>query len=206
MTPLNDNPRTSHFDRIADQWDGWHDLATLAQRFAAGLEELGVTSDELVLDVGCGTGNLTQALLAKLSPAGRVVAVDIAERMLQVARRKIPDPRVTWHRASAEELPLPDRTCDRVVCFSVWPHFSAAERAARELARVLRPGGHLHVWHLASRQAINHIHANAGEAVRHDVLPAATEVAALLAGAGLRVTQSVDSDDRYLVTATKPGE
>jgi demethylmenaquinone methyltransferase/2-methoxy-6-polyprenyl-1,4-benzoquinol methylase len=200
------NPRSSFFDAIADQWDGWDDMAALEARLAAGLAALGVKPGETVLDVGCGTGNLTRAVLSAIGESGRVVAVDIAPRMLEVARAKVPDPRVAWHVAPAERLPVGDAAIDRAICFSVWPHFHEPVAAARELCRVLRPGGSLHVWHLSSRERINAIHASAGEAVRGDVLLPAAETADLLAGLGFEVTAAIDDADRYLVTAVRrPG-
>lgn len=198
------NPRIAFFDGIADQWDGWEDLVSLERRLAASLDELGVGAEERVLDVGCGTGNLTRALLERLSPAGRIYAVDLSPRMLAVARRKIPDPRVSWHAADARHLPLEDATCDRVFCCSVWPHFDDRAAVAAELGRVLVPGGLLHVWHLLPRERVNAIHAGASEAVRGDVLPPATQTAALLAAAGFRIVTASEAGDRYLVTARKP--
>jgi len=198
------NPRTAFFDGIAEKWDGWEDLPVLDRRLATGLEELGVAAGETVVDIGCGTGNLTRALLARLAPEGRVHAVDISPRMIEVARRKVTDARVVWHAGDARQLPLDDASCDRVICYSVWPHFETREIVAAELVRVLKPGGHLHIWHLSARQRINEIHAGAGEAVRRDILPLATDTAALLAGIGLAVSTVIDTDDRYLVTATKP--
>ncbi len=68
---MNTNQGAMFFDGIAEKWDGWEDLDELARKLAAGLEELGVGRDETVLDIGCGTGNLTRALLARLPlPAG----------------------------------------------------------------------------------------------------------------------------------------
>jgi ubiquinone/menaquinone biosynthesis C-methylase UbiE len=198
------NPRTMHFDAIAHQWDGWDDLIVLGERLVAGLTELGIGEGETVLDVGCGTGNLTMALLEVLGNAGRVIAVDISPRMIEVARGKAGDARVTFHVADGEKLPLAAASCDRVVCFSVWPHFPAPDIVARELARVLRPGGYLHIWHLASRQAINAIHAGAGAAVAGDVLVPAADTAACLARAGFLVTTALDTADRYLVSARAP--
>lgn len=198
------DPRAVFFDGIAEKWDGWEDLARLSQKLADGLAELGVRPDEKVLDVGCGTGNLTRALLAKLSPAGRVVAVDISPRMVEVARSKISDPRVSWHSEDARRLPLADGAVDRVLCYSVWPHFEDRKAVAAELGRVLRPGGSLHVWHLASRHKINEIHAGAGEAIRRDTLPPVRETADLLAAAGFRIATARESDAGYLVTAVKP--
>lgn len=188
------------FDGIAEQWDGWQ-APGLAEDLEAGLAAMGLAADETVLDIGCGTGNLTRALLRALSPAGRVHAVDIAPRMLAVARGKLADHRVSWLQADAARLPLADGRADRVVCFSVWPHFERPDTVARELGRVLRPGGWLHIWHLASRHEINQIHASAGEAVRNDRLVAAEETALLLESQGLAVQETVDDERRYLVTA-----
>jgi len=199
----HDNPRSAHFDAIAELWDGWDDLAVLARRLAAGLAALGVGGAETVVDLGCGTGNLSLALLAALSGDGRVVAVDISPRMIQVAAGKVRDARASFHVADAAELPLAAAACDRVVCFSAWPHFPDKDAVASELTRVLRPGGRAHVWHLSSRATINDIHANAGEAVKHDILVPAAETARCFETAGFIVEEVVDDEDGYLVTGRR---
>jgi demethylmenaquinone methyltransferase/2-methoxy-6-polyprenyl-1,4-benzoquinol methylase len=201
---VTENPRQAYFDGIADQWDGWEDLDALSNRLASGLEELGIGADETVLDIGCGTGNLTRALLRRLSSAGRVVAVDLSPRMLEVARKKVTDPRVEWHAADAQQLPIGDESSDRVICCSVWPHFDHPEQVALELGRVLRPEGSLHVWHLGARARINAIHAGAGHAIRQDRLPPANETARLLSGSGFQLRVALENEERYLVTAVKP--
>jgi ubiquinone/menaquinone biosynthesis C-methylase UbiE len=202
---MSDDAKAAYFDGIAGKWDGWEDLPALAAKLGAGLGELGVGPNETVLDVGCGTGNLTLALLARLSSAGRVVAVDIAPRMIEEARRKTRDPRVEWHVADVRHLPLPSGACDCAFCFSVWPHIGDPGAAAEELGRVLKTRGYLHIWHLLSRKKVTEVHASTDGPIHHDVLQPAAETAALLEKHGFVVTTVIDEANRYLVTAINAG-
>lgn len=92
-----------------------------------------------VLELGAGTGKLTEQLVAL---GHDVWATDPDEAMLDVLRAKLPDTRAT--AASAEELPVPDRSVDVVVAAQCF-HWFDLERALPEIARVLRPGGHVAV-------------------------------------------------------------
>jgi ubiquinone/menaquinone biosynthesis C-methylase UbiE len=197
------NPRAAFFDAIADKWDGWDDLNLLGRRMSDGLTRMGVGPSETVLDIGCGTGNLTLALLAKLESGGRVVAVDISPRMLDVARSKIGDARVAWHITGAEALPIPSAAADRVICFSVWPHLHDQDAVLREFTRVLRPDGRLHIWHLSPKEKINQIHASSSGPISSDLLLPASETAARLGKAGFDVFEMVDDAEQYLVSARK---
>jgi SAM-dependent methyltransferase len=96
-----------------------------------------------VLDLGAGTGKLTRTLAA----AGhRVVAADPSPGMLAVLARAVPGVRTVT--AAAEDLPLPDRSLEAVTVAQAW-HWLDQAAAARECARVLRPGGLLAIaWHL----------------------------------------------------------
>jgi len=203
---MNSDPKRDFFDGIAAKWDGWVKPDVLGAALRRGLERFNVGPNETVIDLGCGTGNLTQALLVRLSDHGRVIAVDFSPRMLDEARRKVRDPRVEWINAAAKSLPLDDASADRIICFSAWPHFSSPHDVTLEMRRALKPGGLLHVWHTESRETINAIHAGAGEAIRQDLLAPATELAQLLEGCGFEVLAAEEDDAHYLVAARKPGE
>jgi len=200
---VSDCAKSAFFDGIADKWDGWEDLGALEHKFFSGFDGFGLGPDETVLDVGCGTGNLTLALLKRLSSQGRVVSMDISPKMIGVAQGKIKDARVTWHVADAQKIPMEDQSCDRVICYSVWPHFEDFDAVAGEISRVLRPSGKIHVWHLIGRDRVNQIHSTAGEAVRKDVLAPASQTGELLSRSGFQVETTIDNDNQYLVTGIK---
>ena len=96
-----------------------------------------------VLDLGAGTGKLTETLVA----AGhRVTAVDPSADMLSVLSSALPEVRAEV--ATAEALPFPEAGFDVVTVAQAW-HWVDPVAAAAECARVLRPGGQLAVaWHL----------------------------------------------------------
>jgi ubiquinone/menaquinone biosynthesis C-methylase UbiE len=197
--------KAEYFDSIAGDWDGWQD-EDLSGRLEAGLDEFGVGPDETVIDIGCGTGNLTIALLGRLSPEGRVISVDISPAMVERARAKVDDPRVEFLVEDAADLPLKDESADRIICYSVWPHLDGPSAAVEEFRRILRPGGFLHVWHLSPREVINEIHSSAGEAVSGDILPPAADTAALIEKRGFRLVAVIEDGTKYIVSALKGGQ
>ena len=101
-----------------------------------------------VLDVGCGTGTLL-LFAAEAAPDTRLVGVDVDDRILERARRKITVAgfRIELERASATELPYADRSFERVLSTLAFHHLTRDEkaRAFAEAHRVLRPGGELHL-------------------------------------------------------------
>ncbi len=96
-----------------------------------------------VVDVGAGTGKLTQVV----HDLGRTVtAVDPDARMLQQLARDVPA--VATHVGTAESMPLPDACADAVVLGQAW-HWVDVPAASQECGRVLRPGGVLGlIWNV----------------------------------------------------------
>lgn len=118
------------YDRFMGRWSG-----PLARTTVARLDWSGV---QRVLDVGCGPGALTTALVQRLSAAA-VSAVDPSEPFVTAARERHPG--VDVRRAAAEHLPFGDDGYD-VVLAQLVVHFMADPVAGLgEMVRVARPGG-----------------------------------------------------------------
>lgn len=99
-----------------------------------------------VLDLGCGTGTLT--LMLKLAyPTAEVTGVDGDPQVLEIAREKSLGTSIQWDEGLASSLPYPDSVFDRVVTSLVIHHLVTDDkrRAFKEIYRVLKPHGELHV-------------------------------------------------------------
>lgn len=109
------------------------------------LERLPLQGDELVLDAGCGSGRLTEQLLARL-PAGRVIALDASASMVAAARERLAAPlaagRVQVLRGDLLKLAL-ERPVDVVISTATFHWIADHERLFARLHAALRPGGRL---------------------------------------------------------------
>lgn len=96
-----------------------------------------------VLDLACGDGHLVPHILNRLGLDGRVTGVDMAGDALDFARQEILDPRVTFLNERAQKLSLPSESVDLVLCHMAFMLMTPLPPVARELSRILKPGGSL---------------------------------------------------------------
>jgi ubiquinone/menaquinone biosynthesis C-methylase UbiE len=112
------------------------------------MAQAGIEAGHLVLDVGCGTGTLA-IWIKKAQPLADVRGIDGDPAILAIAAHKADASaaQVRFDRAMSHELPYADGEFDRVVTSLFFHHLSpvAKRETAREILRVLKPGGQLHV-------------------------------------------------------------
>ena len=133
-------PRREFFDL----WSLFYDLPVVQRAFYrpvqdAVLGELRASPAGRVIDVGCGTGILTDRL-AREAGADLVCGCDFSMGMLDHARRRRPGP---WMQADAQHLPLASASVDAVVSTESFHWFPDPDAALAEFHRVLAPGGRL---------------------------------------------------------------
>jgi len=122
------------YDRSSEPQQAW------AAEVLARLE--GIAPDATVLDVGCGTGRVTEALLA-LVPEGRVLALDASADMVALARTRLGDRAEVWCQ-NVLELGL-DEQVDAIVSTAALHWVPDHDRLWARLAQALRPGGVLEI-------------------------------------------------------------
>jgi SAM-dependent methyltransferase len=133
-------------------WDGISEIypSEIDRRFApvidAVMARAGLTIGERVLDLGTGTGAVAQRAAAIVGPGGNVVGMDISPQMLAMARARMAASgcaNVTLQEGRAEAIAADEGSFDVVLASLSLMYVIDREAAAREIARVLRPGGRL---------------------------------------------------------------
>jgi SAM-dependent methyltransferase len=129
-----------------DQWMGrWSRL--LADEF---LNWLSLPSHLRWLDVCCGSGVLTEAIVDRFAPA-RVAGVDASAQQIRFARAHRNGPAVSFETGDAMALPFDEASFDAIVCGLGLNYIPEPERALQEMRRVAVPGGviAIYVWDYA---------------------------------------------------------
>ncbi|MGD6747011.1 class I SAM-dependent methyltransferase [Streptomyces sp. BH106] len=168
--------------------------------YASAVAALGLRPAARVLDAGCGTGRALAPLRAAVGPSGVVLGADLTAAMLERAVRAGRDTEGRLLLTDVARLPLRAGVLDAVFGAGLISHLPQPSENLRELARVVRPGGLLALFHPIGRAALAARH---GRALTPDDLRAEPNLRPLLAAAGWRMTSYADEDDRFLALAVR---
>ncbi len=129
------------FDDIAPTYERVNTLVSAGRDRAWRCETVRlaeVKPDDRVLDIACGTGDLTEAFAR--AGARRVVGIDFAFQMLLRSLSRVPG-RAGWIQGDALRLPFADETFEITCCAFGVRNFQDLETGLAEMHRVLKPGG-----------------------------------------------------------------
>lgn len=153
------------FDSIAPAYDFMNTAMSFGLHRVwrnSALRELcgtsGIDGDVAILDVACGTGDVTIELARRL-PLAKVTGIDLSEGMLKMASDKMEQMdseiqrRISFSRGDCLKLPFGDNSFDAVTVAYGVRNFENLETGYAEMLRVLKPGGHLCVIELSVPRA-----------------------------------------------------
>jgi demethylmenaquinone methyltransferase/2-methoxy-6-polyprenyl-1,4-benzoquinol methylase len=120
----------------AGQWQKWHKEFVARTNFKPG---------DRILDVACGTGDLSMLSAAQVTPGGTVVGIDFSEGMLEVGRRRVAQTQykddITLQWGDATDLQFPENSFDGVTMGWAMRNVPSIPKTLSEIHRVLKPGG-----------------------------------------------------------------
>ena len=185
---------SAFFDLLADSWDSG--MVKYQWKIDKILGVAEVMQGKTVLDVACGTGVLISDYLSR--NVKKCVAVDISERMVEIAKNKFSQyDNVDFLCADAEQYEFSENF-DCVVIYNAFPHFADRERLFENLSKCLETGGRITVAHGMSRESLMNHHSGIAEKVS-TVLPEAENLAEIMK-AYFDVDTVISTDELYIVS------
>ena len=180
----------NYFNKIAKEWDSIAKHDEMKVSFI--VNALGIKPNDAVLDVGCGTGVLIPFLQARCKS---VLAVDEAEKMIETAKKKYSFPNVEFKAAGFENI---TGKFDKIIMYSMFPHFIDQSAAIKHAAALLKQNGRLMIAHSQSRDEINDMHDKMDAN-----LPSADGFTRLFKAAGLKGIQAIDDNEMFVMIAER---
>ena len=136
----------NHYDGLPGKLTAVTGILTGHEALAGRLIRQGgfdVRGCKRILDAGCGNGRYSKFLLREADPDAVITAFDLSPRMLERARTRLANPRVSHVVADLTRLPYGAGSFDAIVCGWVLEHLPDPRPGLVELARLLKPGGKL---------------------------------------------------------------
>ena len=188
------------FDQLASEWD--EETGTEDDRIIETiLDNASISGGDDILDVGCGTGRLFPYYLKR--DVSSVMGIDISSGMIEVAKKKHPQEKITLICDDASEHVF-EQSFDRIVVFDAFPHFVDPEQMIENLSKYLKEEGTLTIAHDSSRDEINRRHGMMSSDVSH-VLMSIDELGNIVSEY-LTVTNKISDDRMYQIVGRKENE
>jgi len=193
------NNTKAFFNQKAEDWDEkiYHDL----EKLDIIIRELDIKPTDKILDVGTGTGIMIPYLYEQIKDPGKIIAVDISENMIRIARAKHPKskfPNVDFLVQDIYNHHFEEKF-DVILCYSCFPHFIKQRETIKKLARRLNNGGKLMIAHSQSRDAINNLHKECDKVISKDKLPPILEIVKIMEDSGFKVQKKVDNEEMFYI-------
>ena len=184
-----------YFNSVAHRWDSMHSFDE--EKIKAILDISNIKEGSKILDAATGTGVLIKYLLEK--KPRKIIAVDMAEKMIEVAKKKYNNKELEFK--AMDVMDYTEDGFDYIFVYAAYPHFKDKNRLINHLSNMLNKGGKLVIAHSTSREEINRIHKSKEEFKDAVLLPAKDNVEII--ENYLEVEKYIDNSEMYYISAVR---
>lgn len=195
------NKQREFFNKMAEKWDEicLHD----DEKIKYILNLLDIKKEAKILDIGTGTGVLLPHLVDLTGRNSKIMAIDVSENMIKVARSKFNYSNVEFLCEDIMKARLPYEYFDYIICYSVFPHFKDQKSVINLVSKYLNRGGKILIGHSQSRNEINKLHKRVADEVSDDYLPTIDTINNYYKYSGLKTITKLDNEKFFVIIAEK---
>jgi ubiquinone/menaquinone biosynthesis C-methylase UbiE len=132
-----------------------------------------------VLEIAAGTGRVTRHIRERIAPTAKLIASDLSEEMLAIAKNKLSHLDIDWQKIDAQQLPFNDNSIDLVVCCFGYMFVPDKPKAFAEVYRILKSGGQFlfTTWDKLENNAASYSSRSTAEKYLEEPLPESCNLA-----------------------------
>ncbi len=195
--------KIQYFNNLSKTWDevvGNDDIRI--KKIKNIFEMIDIAPDATVMDVGCGTGVLFPIIEEYVIQQGTLIAVDTSDKMIEEAKERYKNfHNIQYVVSPIEDLELPLKSIDVILCFAVFPHIEDKVLALKKCYQLLRDNGSLYIFHLSDTKTLNQFHHNLNAPVNRDYMPHKEEIEGMLTEAGFIMKKYIDQPELNFIHA-----
>lgn len=188
------------FNSMADKWDSI--CCHPAEKVNYIMNKIGLKSGDKVLDIGSGTGITIPFLEERIGESGKIIALDIAEKMIEISKKKNCYSNIDFAVKDFYEY-FSEELIDCILAYSCYPHFKDKTSFFKKGFSLLKDGGKIVVAHIESRATINNRHIDVKDRLTSDTLPEVDITAEFMKEYGFKVSYLEDNLEYYICIGQK---
>lgn len=188
------------FNSVAERWD---EICHHPQdKINYIMDKIQLKNGYKILDIGSGTGVAIPFLQKRIGKEGSIVALDIAEKMIELSKKKNIYANVDFVVEDFYKY-NPSEHFDCILAYSCYPHFKDKEAFFNKAFSILKTGGKIVIAHVESREKINSRHKEIETRLTSDKLPEVNITAEILRKANFNIAYTEDNSEYYICIGEK---
>ena len=188
------------FNSLAEKWDSicYHP----SEKVNYVIDKIELKDKDSVLDIGSGTGITIPYLEERIGTNGKITALDIAEKMLEISKKKNIYDNLDFEIKDFFEYTTPKKF-NQILAYSCYPHFNDEESFFKKAHSLLKDKGKIVIAHIESKEAINSRHREEENHIISHMLSDVEKICKLADKQGFKSIYKEDNKDYFIFVGEK---